>query len=135
VALLLGGCSGLAVVLASDFWVERFAWSERLQDQVNALFGPMTIPRAAALALSSGVAEELLFRAALLPVVGLWLSSLLFGLLHCGPRLSGWAVFAFLAGLLMGGLFLLTGGVLAPAGAHVVINGVQLIRLAGDSPD
>jgi membrane protease YdiL (CAAX protease family) len=44
-------------------------------------------------------------------------------------------VFAFLAGLLMGGLFLLTGGVLAPAGAHVVINGVQLIRLAGDSPD
>ncbi|MFH0946699.1 MAG: CPBP family intramembrane glutamic endopeptidase [Planctomycetota bacterium] len=130
VALLLGGLTGVAVVLASDFWLERFDWTDRLQRQVEEILRPMTVPRAAQLALFSGISEELLFRGALLPILGLWLSSLVFGLLHCGPRLGGWTLFAVLAGLLLGGLFLLTGGVLAPVCAHVLINGIQLVRMA-----
>ena len=130
VALLLGGLTGVAVVLVSDLWLDRFDWTDRLQRQVEEVFRPMTVSRAVQLALASGIAEELLFRGVLLPLIGFWFSSAVFGLLHRGPGLGGWTLFAALAGLLLGGLFLLTGGLLAPAAAHVLINGIQLVRMA-----
>jgi membrane protease YdiL (CAAX protease family) len=37
-----------------------------------------------------------------------------------------WALWAGLAGLVLGGLFELTGDLLAPALAHVLVNGMNL---------
>ena len=77
----------------------------------------------------SGVGEELLFRGALQPLVGVVVSSLLFGLLHVGPdrRYLLWTVWAVAVGFLFAGLYEWTGGLLAPVVAHVAHNGVTLI--------
>lgn len=77
----------------------------------------------------SGVGEELLFRGALQPLVGVVISSLLFGLLHIGPdrRYLLWTVWAVAVGFLFAGLYEWTGGLLAPVVAHVAHNAVTLI--------
>ncbi|MBI4879065.1 MAG: CPBP family intramembrane metalloprotease [Planctomycetes bacterium] len=132
VAAAAGLAVALAVTLVSDAILDRFAWTDLLRREVVELLSPLTRRRVVAVALLSGVAEEVFFRGALLPCIGLVPSAVLFGLLHTAGerRLLGWALFATAAGLLLGGLFLLTGGLLAPALAHALINGIQLWRLA-----
>ena len=65
-------------------------------------------------------------------MVGLGWASLLFGLMHLGPDRAWlpWTGFAVVMGLGFGALYILTGGLWAPIVAHVVINGVNLPRLA-----
>lgn len=77
----------------------------------------------------SGIGEEVFFRGALQPVLGLVAASLLFGVLHVGPdqRYLVWTLWAVGAGFLFGALYLWTGGVLAPATAHVLHNAVTLL--------
>jgi membrane protease YdiL (CAAX protease family) len=59
----------------------------------------------------------------------------LFSLLHTGSgkHFRLWTVFAALAGALFGGLMLWRGNLLAPVLAHVLVNGVNLRRLARDN--
>jgi membrane protease YdiL (CAAX protease family) len=58
------------------------------------------------------------------PVLGLLLSSAIFGLLHVGPRnvIFAWIAWAFVMGLLFGLIFELTGVLWGPVLAHVWIN-------------
>lgn len=130
-AAAAGITAAILVILVSDRLLERFAWTELLRGEVVELLGPFSRTQAVSIGLVSGCAEELFFRGALLPAAGLIVSSVLFGALHSGPRLLGWAIFATFAGFLMGGLFLWSGGLLAPILAHVLINGIQLWRMAG----
>lgn len=80
-------------------------------------------------AVVSGVGEEALFRGALQPVLGILVTSLLFGALHVGPdrRYLVWTVWAVGAGLLFGALYEWTGGILAPVTAHVLHNAATLL--------
>ena len=99
--------------------------------------GPVSVPNLVLLALASGLAEEMLFRGALQPRVGLVLASLLFGCVHFVPRREflPWTVFAILAGLLFGAIFEWTGNLIAPVVAHILVNGVNLpllMRRYGD---
>lgn len=77
----------------------------------------------------SGVGEEAFFRGALQPEIGLVLTSLLFGALHVGPdrRYLVWTIWATAAGFLFGSLYEWTGGLLAPATAHVLHNAATLL--------
>ena len=77
----------------------------------------------------SGVGEEAFFRGALQPVLGLVLTSLLFGVLHVGPdrRYLVWSLWAVAAGFLFGFLYEWTGGLLAPMTAHVLHNAATLL--------
>jgi uncharacterized protein len=77
----------------------------------------------------SGVGEEAFFRGALQPVLGIVVTSLLFGALHVGPdrRYLVWTVWAVGAGFLFGALYEWTGGLLAPATAHVLHNTATLL--------
>jgi len=81
------------------------------------------------LAALSGFGEEALFRGALQPVLGLVATSLLFGVLHVGPdrRYLIWTLWAVLAGFVLGLLYNLTGGILAPAAAHALNNAAVLL--------
>jgi len=84
------------------------------------------------LALASGTAEEMLFRGALQPVVGLVWASLIFGACHFLPRreLVAWSLFAAGMGFALGWLFEWTGQLAAPIAAHAAVNGINLPRLA-----
>ncbi len=81
------------------------------------------------ISLFSGVGEELLFRGAVQPEFGLVVAAILFGVLHIGPdrRYLFWTIWAMLAGLLFGGLYVVTGGLLAPVIAHVFHNGATFV--------
>jgi membrane protease YdiL (CAAX protease family) len=77
----------------------------------------------------SGVGEEAFFRGALQPVLGIVATSLLFGALHVGPdrKYLVWTWWAVGAGFLFGALYEWTGGLLAPATAHVLHNAATLL--------
>lgn len=77
----------------------------------------------------SGVGEETFFRGALQQEFGIVVASLVFGLVHLGPdrRYLLWTLWAVLAGFLFGGLYDLTGGLLAPILAHSAHNAATLL--------
>jgi membrane protease YdiL (CAAX protease family) len=71
------------------------------------------------IATCAGIGEELFFRGALQPVVGLVAASLLFGLAHVGARtMLAFGAWASAMGLVMGALANATGGLTAPMVAH-----------------
>lgn len=84
-------------------------------------------------ALTSSVGEEILFRGAMQPSWGLWITALVFGFVHGGfmGRMWLWSVFALLMGLALGGVYSHTGALAAPIVAHFVVNFVNLHRLTG----
>lgn len=132
VVVALGLAGGLVLLVAGETILEPFSWPHRLREEVADLLGPLTVPRAVAVALLSGIGEELFFRVGLQPILGLWPTSLLFGLLHTAPGIRGWAFFAFLGGVFFGLLYESTGSLWTPALAHAFVNGVQLVLLARD---
>ncbi len=87
------------------------------------------------LAVSSGVAEEVLFRGVLQPALGLWLSSIIFGLLHTGHRdLLAMGVWAGVMSLVLGALLIATGTLWAPILCHATHNLATLLYLRQDTP-
>ena len=124
VSLGLGLGLALAVVAMTPVFVERARWARALHEELAELIQALAPSEITVLALSSGIAEELLFRGAMQPVLGLLLSSAIFGLVHVGPRkvFLAWITWAFVMGLLFGLIFELTGVLWGPVLAHVWIN-------------
>ena len=91
----------------------------------------------AAISLLAGFGEELLFRGFLQQLIGDWIggslgiwaglavASVVFGLLHAIT--PTYAVVACLYGLLLGGLWIATGNLLAPIIAHAVYDFLALV--------
>jgi hypothetical protein len=116
VLLLLGG----AYIL--EHFLPSYRCASRMFAQTLRSFR-ITIPFAFLLATLSSLAEEIFFRAALLPLIGVWGQALLFGLMHPAPR-KAWVytLYTFVAGLVLGYATLLTGSLLPSIVAHFVIN-------------
>ncbi|RME76034.1 MAG: CPBP family intramembrane metalloprotease [Planctomycetota bacterium] len=136
---------GAAVTVAlSRSFERRFAWARELSEWFRSKLGPLEPREVHALALASGIAEELLFRGALQPAFGSLLGSplagwavatLAFGLLHfAGPERWPWTVFALVLGGYLGALQLYADNVLAPIVLHVVVNDINLRRIARPAP-
>jgi CAAX protease family protein len=131
--LALGSACALPVVLASRLAEARSAWGRRLAAELGTAVGPLSRRACLALALASGIAEEAFFRGALQPRVGLAAASLIFGLAHWPVTrgLRPWTAWAFATGVGLGALFEVSGSLVAPATAHVLVNAVGLLDLAG----
>jgi membrane protease YdiL (CAAX protease family) len=119
-------------VFASRLALYRFDWARALHRELRHLLFPLQDFEIVVLAAASSVGEEMFFRGALLPVVGLVASSAIFALLHIGPKLRHlpWTVSSFLAGLLFGAMFLWTGDLTGPVLAHFLINFLNLRHVA-----
>jgi len=128
----LGVSLGLLAVGLSELMTRFSSLGEALADVLSEGLAGIGRADAILLAFASGIAEEMFFRGALQPAVGLFWASLAFGACHFLPRreLALWAVFAVAMGFAFGWLFLWTGQLVAPVAAHVVINGINLPRLA-----
>ena len=71
------------------------------------------------LSVAAGIGEELFFRGFLQPVAGLLAASLAFGAAHvAGARMVAFGVWAAGMGLVLGGLVVATGGIVAAIVAH-----------------
>ena len=128
----LGASLGLVAVGLSELLTRFTALGEALADVLGEGLAGIGRADAILLAFASGIAEEMFFRGALQPAVGLFWASIAFGACHFLPRreLALWTVFAVAMGLAFGWLFEWTGQLVAPVAAHVVINGINLPRLA-----
>lgn len=131
ISLLLGLALGLAVVGATPWLLQRAEWARALHRELKPIIEPLSAADIRWLALSSGFAEELFFRGAMQPVLGLLLTSLIFGAVHTGPKraLLVWTLWAFLMGVLLGLIFELTGVLWGAVLAHVWINARNLAFL------
>lgn len=123
-ALGAGLAVAVAVVAGTRVSVRRARWARQLHVQFRELLGPLTASEIAVFALTSGIAEEMLFRGAMQPSIGIVWSSLIFGAVHIGPmrRFWVWTVWATAMGFVFGALYAATGELLAPVVAHLVIN-------------
>ncbi len=126
--LVLGGVSlGLSELLT------RFSsLGEALADTLGESLAGIRVADGILLAFASGIAEEMFFRGALQPAVGLVWASVIFGACHFLPRreLALWSLYAVAMGFAFGWLFEATGHLAAPVAAHVLVNAVNLPRLA-----
>ncbi len=124
----LGLAFGLAMVIVSRIVVARFAWGRTLHRDFRAMLGDASAREIAILAIASALGEELLFRGALQPWLGLLPQAVLFGLLHVGPhkRHLVWTAWALAMGLALGALVELTGDLGGAIVAHFAINFLNL---------
>jgi membrane protease YdiL (CAAX protease family) len=131
-ALGMGALVGLAAVGVSELLTRTTALGEGLADLLGESLAGIGVADAVLLALASGVGEEMLFRGALQPSVGIVWASLIFGACHFLPRreLMLWSLYAVVMGFAFGWLYEWTGQLIAPIAAHSLVNGINLPRLA-----
>jgi membrane protease YdiL (CAAX protease family) len=125
---LEGVALGLAIVALCH---AAYRLSARMREATRFLggfFGPIRVRDAIWLAAISGVAEEMCFRGALWPHLGLVGTSVLFAICHVVPvrELAAYPLFAFLAGIVFGSLREHTGSVWPCALAHATVNALNL---------
>ncbi len=136
----LAGAAGAAALLIGLWAVVRifFAAARRLEDSLAAVLGQPKADEILALAVLSGIAEELLFRGAIQGAWGWVWATALFALLHTGPGREHrwWTLFAAVAGCLFAFLREWSGALLAPIVAHILVNAVNLrlwlVRRSGE---
>jgi len=148
-SLGLGIGFATAILWFSAYASERHAWARTLEEEFGIALGGLSIPQCVAMAVASGIGEEILFRAALQPtairlaagitpshalqgLLGLVATSLVFGACHFPFRrnLIPWTLFTIATALGFGGIYLWTGNLVGPVAAHALINGVNLSRIA-----
>jgi len=132
VSPFLGIALGLAVVGLSRLATRRYAWAKRLHRDFRSLLGPLSTKEILVLAVASAIGEELLFRGALQPWIGLWPQAVIFAALHVGPgaRFLPWTASALVLGVAFGYMFSLTGDLGGPIAAHFTINYLNLQFIA-----
>jgi membrane protease YdiL (CAAX protease family) len=131
-----GVCVGALTVATTRVLVRRAPWARALHEALRPAVKGAADGWLFALAVASGVGEELLFRGLLVPMLGVVLPSVAFGLLHQvrGPARWGWTAWATLMGLLFAVLYGATGSLTGPVVAHVMINGANLRFLRDTEP-
>ncbi|MCD6499839.1 MAG: CPBP family intramembrane metalloprotease [Deltaproteobacteria bacterium] len=125
--LLFGGAIVWLTRLGTKYWSALRAMRDAFGDVLSGLSRSDVF----LVAISSAVAEELLFRGALLPILGIWWSTTVFALLHVpmGRGLAFWPLFAFIVGLGLASITLGTGTVLGAMVAHFVTNYWNLLDI------
>lgn len=114
----------LVVVWLSRFLSNNLSWAKKLEDEFTLILGPLHRRETVLLAIISSVGEELAFRGVLQPKLGLWLTSLLFGLIHFPVKsaLIPWTFFALFMGLVLGFLYQESGSLWPPVLLHFLVN-------------
>ncbi len=145
-----GLCWGIAATvppLICLMVIRAIPWRplRRVGEFLNCVLGPAlarcTLPELALIALLAGLGEELLFRGALQPVLGLTLTSLLFAFAHCIT--PTYAMLTGLMGLYLGWLAEASGTLWGPIVTHALYDFVAFLvvirdvrqQAVGHSPD
>ncbi len=130
--LLALGVMGAGVLLILNTLLEsQFPSYQAFRGVLMRMVGAASMPVAVYLAFISALGEELLFRGAIQPSLGLLGTALLFGLLHLGPQglVSIWTLWAIVSGLMLGWIFQSTGSLLPVLICHFLVNVTSLLRL------
>jgi membrane protease YdiL (CAAX protease family) len=123
-------------LLVNSNWPMMRQLREQVQWLIDEMFPSRSIAQFAMVAILAGVGEELLFRGALQsilgswtsPVIGLTITSLLFGLAHALSKL--YFLFAVAVGAFLGWMTLKYNDLVAPMVAHGVYDFLALAYLS-----
>ena len=129
-----GILAALPLIGAGALLERRVPSLRALSREVRETFGVLRHRDVLLFALSSAVGEELLFRGAALPTLGLPASALLFGLAHgfFRPPYRAWSFYATVTGVLLGALTMWTGTLVAAVVCHATVNFASLSELVAD---
>ena len=132
----LGLATGGLMSVAWEVGRRSLREARRIEEYFAEVLDPLTRSEATALAVLSAIAEEFFFRGAVQDAWGFFAAAGLFTLLHVGPgrEFRLWTLFAGIAGLVLGGLMMWRGTLLAPMVAHALVNAIGLSRLAALTP-
>lgn len=132
----VGVALGMLTVQAFRALQSRMHWLGELHREFASIFGRPSNQELFLLAAASALGEEVLFRGAMLDAWGLWVSSVVFALLHIPPRRSlwPWTVSALVMGLGFGLMTMITGNLGAAVAAHFVINLQNLTYITRQRP-
>jgi membrane protease YdiL (CAAX protease family) len=135
-SLLLGLAVGASVVMGTRHSVARYAWARELHAALRPFARGLTSPAILWLALLSAAGEELMFRGLLQPSIGIWAQAIIFGLVHQlpGPSRWVWVSWASVMGVVLGGVYQLTGSLIGCIAAHALVNGLNLAYLRSHDP-
>ena len=130
-ALLAGAALAAAVLTATPALLRYSPQMRRLARDIRELLAGARDRDLLAMALASGIGEEIFFRGGMQTSLGLVATALIFGLLHGlpGTRYAVWGIFALGVGLALGLLREYEHGLWGAALAHVSINLVNLRRI------
>ncbi len=110
----------------------QFSSYKKFKKSLAAIFSGLNVFGAIVLALLSSVGEELLFRGAIQPFLGVWITSFLFGLLHLDAdgNVCVWTLWAVVAGLILGAVVNVTGSLWPAIAIHFLINFIGIRGLS-----
>ncbi len=128
----LGLVSGSVLLLIWLAARRRLAAARELEEVLARLLQLVRRPEVVALAVISALAEEVAFRGALQGAIGWVGAAAIFGLLHIGPGAAFrvWSAYALLGGVSFGIIADQRHALLGPILGHLIVNLVQLRRLA-----
>jgi membrane protease YdiL (CAAX protease family) len=123
-SLILGAALAAACIRVSRAMSERLPRVRELGLALRPALAHASNAELLVTAAIVGAGEELFFRGILTPLLGVLLSSLVFGLVHQtrGRARFVWIAWATVMGVLFASLFELTGSLAGPILAHVVVN-------------
>ena len=130
VSLISGAAVGWLLGIAVALSVRYLPPFRELDARLRGMMGSPTEPQMLAIAISSGVGEEVFFRCALQDYVGVWFAALIFAGLHTGPGLLLWGAYALVVGLAFGWMVEAGLGLLSVSVAHALVNYISLRRMA-----
>jgi len=127
-SLVLGVVLAVVTISTTRYSVRHWGWARVLHSHLQPAVRSISEKNVVVLGALGGASEELFFRGLLTVTLGLWLSSLVFGLLHQAPGRARWiwAAWATVMGFVFGLIFLATGSLLGSIVSHVAINVVNL---------
>ena len=130
-SVVLGFCGAALAVLVTRVLFRSARWARALHDALRPLVRGRDDRVLVVMAVASSFGEEVFFRGFLSVTVGIWLSSLAFGILHQvrGAGRYGWAGSAFAMGLFFAVLYALTGQLVGCIVSHALVNLVNLRHL------
>ena len=84
------------------------------------------------ISIVSAASEEIFFRAALQPNLGVFLTSVIIGLLQLGPqaKFTAFTAFSFIRNCIFGMLFYYTKVIFVPFMVHALLNMIYLFNLS-----
>jgi len=134
-AAALGAGAGLLIVGLSHFGRDAGPM-KALRREMKDMLGRPSDATILTVAAASAIGEELLFRGAMQPLLGVWPTIVIFGLLHGGgmKKLWAWTVFALLGGAAFAALTLFTESLLAAIVMHFTVNYFNLLALTREEP-
>lgn len=129
--VLIGAAAGVGLAGAWQILRSFVTPMRRLEEVFGQMIGPLDASEVFALAVMSGIAEEIFFRGAMQFSWGPLWATLAFALMHTGPGrvFLAWTLFAAVAGALFAALTWWRGTVVAAATAHLAVNWINLSRL------